>query len=146
MGIPDPTRDPQFYQGVPMRRLVAFLIDTVIIVVIWAVGWFVLTLVTLGFGAFLGPLLFVGTSFAYRWLLLVQRSATLGMRLTGIEVREATGALLTPPLAALHTVGFMVSLGFLPLAIIGWILMATSPTRQALHDMICGTVVINRPT
>ena len=33
-GLPDPERDRQFYEGVPARRLVAFFIDTVVIVAI----------------------------------------------------------------------------------------------------------------
>ena len=145
MGIPDPHSDPQFYAGVPLRRLVAFLIDTAIILGLWFVGAVVLAAVTLGAGVVLFPILFLGTAFAYRWLLLARNSATIGMRLTGIEIRDANGDSLTNPLAAFHTIGFMVTLGFLPLAIIGWFLMATSPTRQALHDIVFGTVAINRP-
>ena len=145
MGIPDPHSDPQFYEGVPLRRFVAFWIDTGVILVLWVVGGTALAVVTFGLGVALIPLLLVATAFLYRWILLAQTSATLGMRLTGIEIRDASGNRVTPPLAALHTVGFMISLGFLPLAIIGWILMANSPTRQTLHDIVFGTVAINRP-
>ncbi|MFK7943333.1 MAG: RDD family protein [Paracoccaceae bacterium] len=145
MSIPDPHRDPQFYQGVPLRRFVAFWIDTIAILLLWFVGAVLLAAVTLGLATPLFPVLFVGTAFAYRWLLLSRISATLGMQLTGIEVRDNQGERMTPTVAALHTIGFMVTLTFLPLAILGWILMANSPTRQALHDSIFGTVVINRP-
>lgn len=145
MGIPDPHHDLQFYQGVALRRFIAFLIDTAVIMALWFVGAVVLAALTLGLGiALIGPLLFL-TGFLYRWLLLARRSATLGMTLTGIEVRSAQGALLTQGEAAIHTLGFMVTLMFLPLAIIGWILMATSPEGRALHDLPLGTVVINRP-
>lgn len=145
MGIPDPLRDPQFYQGVPLRRLVAFLIDSVVILLLWFVGAIVVSVFTLGLGTVLLPFLLFATTFAYRWLLLGRTSATVGMRLTGIEIRDANGERLSQHLAALHTVGFMVTLGFLPLAIIGWIIMASSPSRQALHDLPFGTVAINRP-
>lgn len=145
MGIPDPDRDPQFYQGVPLRRFVAFVIDTVIILLLCAIGLVLLTVLTFGLALPLMPLLFLGTAFAYRWLLVTHSSATLGMRITGVEVRDQNGNLLTRELAAMHTAGFMVTVTFLPLAIIGWILMASAPTRQALHDMVLGTVVINRP-
>lgn len=145
MGIPDPDRDPQFYQGVPTRRFVAFLIDTAAILAIWAVGGLLIVVLTFGLALALLPLLFMGTAFVYRWLLLARGSATLGMRMTGIEVRDTLGNHLNPPLAALHTAGFMVTVTFLPLGIVGWILMAGSPTRQALHDIMLGTVVINRP-
>lgn len=145
MGIPDPHRDPQFYQGVPLRRLVAFGIDTVIILLLWFVGAVVISAVTLGLGTVLLPLLLFVTAFAYRWLLLARTSATVGMRLTGIEIRDANGDPLNETLAALHTGAFMVTLGLLPLAIIGWLIMTSSPTRQVLHDLPFGTVAINRP-
>lgn len=145
MGIPDPVTDPQFYVGVPLRRLVAFVIDTIVIFVLFFVGLVIVAAVTLGIGTLLAMPLFFATAFFYRWMLLTRNSATLGMTLTGIEVRDALGNPLSPTLAALHTAGFMVSIGFLPLAIVGWILMANSPTRQAIHDQLLGTVVINRP-
>jgi len=31
-GLPDPTTDAEFYEGVPARRLIAWIIDAVIIV------------------------------------------------------------------------------------------------------------------
>lgn len=145
MGIPDPHRDPQFYQGVPLRRFVAFLIDTAVITVLCLLGAIILVLFTFGLGAVLLPLAFVGTAFVCRWLPLSRNSATLGMVLTGVEVRDARGDYLTPQLAALHTAAFMGTLMFLPLAIIGWIMMAGSPTRRALHDTFLETVVINKP-
>ncbi len=77
--------------------------------------------------------------------MVAQRSATLGMILTGIEIRDGDGTRCSPGMAFLHTAGFYVTFYFFPLLIIGWILMATSPYRRALHDTVLGTVVINRP-
>ena len=145
MGIPDPERDPQFYDGVPMRRLVAFCIDTVIIIGLWIVGAIALSILTLGIGVVLIPPLFFVTVFGYRWFLVSRQSATFGMKVTGIELRDPTGAHLDSTQAAIHTAAFMASIGFLPIAIVGWILMASSPTRQAIHDLPLGTVAINRP-
>ena len=145
MTIPDPHTDPQFYEGVPLRRLVAFVIDTVAILLLWLIGVFVLAAVTLGLGAFLAPLLFFATGFAYRWLTLSQRSATPGMMLTGIEIRDARGEPLDQTTAFMHTLIYAVTLLFLPLAIIGWILMASSPYRRMMHDTMTGAVAINRP-
>lgn len=148
MGIPDPDRDRQFYEGVPMRRLFAFAIDTVVILLLWVVVvilGFIFTFLTAGLAGPVAFLMITGTGLFYRWLMLAQRSATLGMILTGIEVRDATGEKVSPGLGLLHTLGYLVTLYFFPLMIIGWILMATSPHRRLLHDLICGTVVINRP-
>jgi uncharacterized RDD family membrane protein YckC len=145
---PDPVLDSQFYDGVPTRRFVAFCIDVVVVFAIWLVVLvlgLVLTVVTLGLGAPLAALAASVTDFLYRWFLLAEGSATLGMRLTGIELRDAAGRRLDPVTAFLHVAGFYVSLVFLPLLVIGWILMAASPHRRLLHDTVLGTVAINRP-
>lgn len=148
MSIPDPQTDPQFYEGVPMRRLVAFVIDSVVIAGIWVLViflGFLFAVMTAGLGAPLAVLVFSLSGFVYRWLMVAQRSATLGMMLTGIEIRDAFGRPLNPGTGFFHTFAYYVTVLFLPLAIIGWILMASSPHRRALHDTITGAVVINRP-
>lgn len=148
MSIPDPLTDPQFYDGVPMRRLFAFVIDSVIITGIWFLViflGFLFAFMTAGLGAPLAMLLFSLSGFVYRWLLVAQRSATLGMMVTGIEIRDVFGRRLTHGTGFFHTFAYYVTTLFLPLAIIGWILMASSPHRRTLHDTITGSVVINRP-
>ncbi|MEO1491522.1 MAG: RDD family protein [Pseudomonadota bacterium] len=148
MGVPDPEQDGQFYAGVPLRRFVAFLIDSVVIVGIWFVVVFIgflLTVLTMGAGLVVAMLLFACSGFLYRWLMLRNRSATLGMIMTGIEVRDHEGEHLDDTSAALHTAGYYVTVMFPPLMLIGWILLATSPYRRAMHDTFMGTVVINRP-
>lgn len=148
MAAPDPVLDSQFYAGVPTRRFVAFCIDVVIVFVVWVAVLLVglaLTVVTLGLGAPIAVLAASVTDFLYRWLTLAEGSATLGMRLTGIEIRDGTGSRLDPVMAFLHVGGFYVSLFFVPLLVIGWILMAATPHRRMLHDIVLGTVAINRP-
>ena len=148
MTAPDPVLDSQFYAGVPMRRLVAFCIDMAVALALWCVvlvlGLFV-TLLTLGAGAPLLVLALSATDFLYRWFMLTERSATLGMLLTGIEIRDAAGQRLTATSAFLHVGGFYISLFFTPLLVIGWVLMAASPHRRLMHDLPLGTVAINRP-
>jgi uncharacterized RDD family membrane protein YckC len=148
MGVPDPIRDSQFYVGVPTRRFVAFCIDLLIILGLWcvvlAIG-LLLTVVTFGIGTPLAIFVLSVTGFLYRWIMLVQRSATIGMMLTGIEVRDASGRPVNELVAFLHVGGFYISLFVTPLLVIGWLLMATSPRRQLLHDLVLGAVVINRP-
>jgi uncharacterized RDD family membrane protein YckC len=148
MGVPDPVHDSQFYQGVPLRRFVAFCIDVVVIIGLWCIVLMLgllVSVLTLGIATPLAVAIFSATSFLYRWAMLTQRSATLGMILTGIEVRSASGGLLDPLTSFLHVAGFYVSAFFTPLLVIGWLAMAVSPRRQLLHDLVLGTVVINRP-
>lgn len=148
MDIPDPHRDPQFYQGVPLRRLVAFAVDIVIVLFLMMCVAFVGGALTLGAIVFAGPLLifmFSATGFIYRWIMLVQRSATVGMMMTGIQVRDGSGDPMGKLSAFIHTAGFYATFFFLPLLFIGWFLMFTSPHKRAMHDLILGSVVINRP-
>lgn len=148
MGLPDPAHDSQFYAGVPLRRLVAFAVDVVVGLVLTFCALFVGMIVTiLSMGLAAGPtfLIMVMTGFLYRWIMLVKRSATVGMILTGIEVRDAQGERMTPQSAFLHTAGYYATILFPPLMLIGWCLMATSPYRRTMHDLFIGAAVINRP-
>ena len=109
---------------------------------------FVGGVLTLGAVFLAGPLAMLTfglTGFVYRWILLAQRSATIGMSVTGIEVRDAVGERMTRQIAFLHTAGYYVTMFFTPLLLIGWFLMFTTPYRRAMHDLVLGTVVINRP-
>jgi uncharacterized RDD family membrane protein YckC len=148
MGVPDPKSDRQFYAGVPVRRLIAFVIDFIVVLILSVLVLFVGAIIVAAGGWPLGPIIFLGftlAGFFYRWIMLVQRSATLGMLLTGIEVRDANGDRMTKGTAFLHTAGYYVTFFFPPLAFIGWILMATSPYRRTMHDLFMQAVVINRP-
>ncbi len=149
MGVPDPVRDSQFYEGVPMRRLVAFCIDVFVVLALWCIVLIfglLISVLTLGLAAPLAVAVFAAADFLYRWAMLAERSATVGMLVTGIEVRDATGDRLNPVMAFLHVAGFYVSVFVTPLIVIGWLLMASSPLRRLLHDLVIGTVVINRPS
>jgi uncharacterized RDD family membrane protein YckC len=148
MGIPNPVEDSQFYDGVVMRRLVAFCIDLVVVLLLWCIVLVVgllVTVLTLGIATPLALAVFGAADFLYRWAMLAERSATVGMLATGIEVRDAGGSRLNPIVAFLHVTGFYLSFFVTPLLVIGWVLMASSPHRRLLHDLALGTVVINRP-
>jgi uncharacterized RDD family membrane protein YckC len=148
MGIPDPLEDSQFYQGVVTRRLVAFCIDLLVVLLLWCIVLVVgllVTVLTLGLATPLALAVFGAADFLYRWAMLAARSATLGMLATGIEVRDADGTRLNPIVAFLHVSGFYLSVFVTPLLVIGWFLMASTPHRRMLHDLVLGTVVINRP-
>mgnify|MGYP000170972395 CR=1 FL=1 len=86
--LPDPHYQPEFYADVPLKRLIAWVIDTVLIIL--------LVVVIVPFTAFTGlfflPLLGFVVNFGYRVICLANGSATLGMRLTAIEFRTGDGA------------------------------------------------------
>ncbi len=140
INLPDPDFQPQFYEGVPGKRLLAWIIDTILILLLC-----VITVVLTAFvGAFVWPILVATISFVYRTLTLASGSATWGMRFAGIEIRAADGAALDPLQAGAHTLGYMVSMAIPILQIISVVMMLTGARKQGLTDMVLGTVALNR--
>jgi uncharacterized RDD family membrane protein YckC len=139
--LPDPETQPEFYADVAMKRLFAFVIDTVLIV-----GLCVAVLPFTAFtGIFYFPFLMMVVGFVYRVITLANGSATLGMRLLAIEFRAADGNRFDLGQAVLHTLGLHVSFAIPVIQIASIILMATSATGQGLTDRVLGCVAINRP-
>ncbi len=144
-GLPDPERDRQFYEGVPARRLVAWVID---VVVILAVGVPIATffgLVTLGFGFALFPLVLASVGFLYRTATIAGGSATWGMRFTGIEFRRGDGTRFDLLLALLHTAIYTVCFGVIVLQLVSCVAILGTRYGQSLPDIILGTTAINSP-
>ncbi|GLK71650.1 RDD family protein [Ancylobacter dichloromethanicus] len=144
----DPLVEPEYFRGVLFRRFLAFLIDAVMICVpvgAAALLIFVFGFLTLGLGWFLFGLLgpgFVVWALVYTGLTLGgPRSATIGMRAMGIEMRLWYGAPMTPLLAVVSLVLFWVSMSvFTPLvAVVGLL----NRRKRLVHDFVVGTVVTN---
>lgn len=138
--IPDPERQADFYADVPTKRLLAWLVDTAIILALSAL----IVLATVFTGLFIWPLLVLGVGLAYRTATLAQGSATWGMRLMAIEFRGLDGARLSPATAFLHSLGLTVSFAFPVLQVISVVLMLTHERGQGLSDLALGTVALNR--
>lgn len=143
--LPDPELDAEFYETVPLKRLIAFFIDAVIISAVAIVSVLVFGIVTLGIGFAMAFPIALLIAFGYRWITLASNSATFGMRFMGIEIRGASGAPLTSSEAAFHS-GIFIALTF---TVIGWIatvitIMATA-RHQGLPDLLLGTAAVNRP-
>jgi len=139
-GLPDPQTRPEFYDGVPLKRGFAWLIDALVIAV--------LTALIVPFTAFLGlfflPFLYLVVGFLYRWVTISRGSATLGMRFSAIELRDRFGVPLDSGAALLHTVGYTISIGVFPLQFVSIALMLISERGQGLTDHILGTTAVNR--
>ena len=143
--LPDPDRDAQFYEGVPAKRLVAWVVDFLIIGIFALIATMIFGLLTLGFGVVMFPVIMITVGFAYRTLTIASQSSTWGMRLVGIELRSRTGDRFDLLHAAIHTAIFM----FLMASIIGWaatvISIAATRYNQGIPDLILGTTAINTP-
>ena len=137
---PDPVSQPWVYADVLPKRAMAWVIDTVLIAML--IG---LLVPLTGFLAlfFLGGLYLV-VSFLYRWIGLARHSATLGMRLIGLEFRDGQGRMLDGATAFAHVLGYTLSVAFVLPQLISIALMAFSRRGQGLSDHVLGTVLINR--
>lgn len=138
-GLPDPDTQAEFYADVPVKRLIAWVIDSLIV---FAVA-FLISLLMVGIPFFFFGFLLLTIGFVYRTVTLANRSATFGMRLASIELRNARGERFDLATAALHTLGYQVSMAFFLAQIASIVLMLTSARAQGLTDHVLGTAAIN---
>ena len=146
----DPVQHPELFEGVLARRVVAFLIDFVVIaipIVLGAMFIFVFGIVTLGLGWALYWLL---PTAAVIWAILYfgftlggPRSATVGMRVMDIEMRTWYGAPAYFVLGAVHAIGFWFTVSFFTPFVL--LVPFFNQRRRLLHDILLGTIIINNP-
>ncbi len=144
----DPTLNPELFEGVLARRVIAFFIDFVVIaipVVLAAMFIFVFGIITLGFGWALYWLL---PPASVIWAIIYfgasvggDRSATIGMRVMDLEMRTWYGAPAYFVLGAVHAIGFWFSVS----ALTPFILLVAffNQRRRLLHDIVLGTIIVN---
>lgn len=144
----DAFSDPTLFDGVLWRRVAAYLIDiTVLVAVLLLYKIAVGLLVVVTFGLLAPLLILIGAAIpaAYHTLTVGgARSATLGMRACGLEVRIWNGGKPGYLQALLHAAAFYVTVGFTGGLILLWPLF--SNRSRCLHDLVCGTVVVRRPS
>ena len=138
--IPDPHAQPEFYEDVNTKRLLAWLVDVAIITAITLI----LSLFTLFTALLIFPFVYAVISFTYRWITLTSGSATLGMRLFSVELRRADGDTFDAQTAFLHTAGYFASVAIFPLQFVSMGMMVFTEKRQGLTDVVLGTVALNR--
>ena len=146
----DPVANPELFEGVLVRRAIAFLIDVVIIAIpalLAALFIFVFGLITLGLGWVLFKLLWPATviwAVVYYGLTFGSAaSATIGMRIMDLEMRTWYGAPAYFVLGAVHGALYWVTISFLTPLIL--LVAFFNERRRLLHDMLVGTIVINAP-
>jgi uncharacterized RDD family membrane protein YckC len=146
----DPAANPELFEGVLSRRLVAFFIDVIIIavpVMAAAIFIFLFGIVTLGLGWMLfwllSPASVVWALAYYGMTMGSAASATIGMRAMAIEIRTWYGAPAYFVLGAVHAIVYWVSVSVLTPFIL--LVGLFNTRRRLLHDILVGTVLINNP-
>jgi uncharacterized RDD family membrane protein YckC len=147
----DPWRYPEYYTGITAKRIVAYLMDLVIVFLLFGLCWWLvalLGLLTFGLAWTLFALPGVLVPLLYHSLLVAgPRAATLGMRMMGIKVASMTSDAQVeggrPALiqAIILTVVFYGSVTVTCSLIL--LVALFNPRRRTLHDWLAGTVVIN---
>ena len=151
-GVPphafDPWLQPELFRGVLTRRLIAFLIDLIVLstpVVLAILFIAVFGIVTLGLGWALfwlvSPASIIWAIIYYGASIGGPHSATLGMRVMDLELRTWYGAPGYFLLGAMWAVLYWISVSVLsPLVLL---IGLFNGRRRLLHDIVLGTVVIN---
>ena len=146
----DPATNPELFEGILTRRVLAFFIDVIVISVPIASAALLIVLFgifTLGLGLILLWPLHAG---AVIWAVLYygftlggSASATIGMRVMDLEMRTWYGAPAYFVLGAVHAIVYWVTVSVLTpfVLLIGFF----NERRRLLHDILIGTVVINNP-
>jgi uncharacterized RDD family membrane protein YckC len=144
----DPVTHPELFEGVLARRVVAFMIDFIIIaipVLLAAMFIFAFGIVTLGLGFALYLLL---SPAAVIWALVYfgltlggPNSATIGMRVMDLELRTWYGTPGYFVLGAVHAIAFWFTVSFFTPFIL--LVAFFNERRRLLHDIMLGTVIIN---
>ena len=138
--LPDPITQSAFYENVPAKRLFAWVLDAVIILGIC----FVVPPFTGFLGILFKPLMWLVVGFAYPTITIANGSATWCMRLVSIELRNSTGVRLDLTEAALHTLGYTISINIFLLQPVSIVLMCASMRGQSLTVHFLGTVMLNK--
>jgi uncharacterized RDD family membrane protein YckC len=150
----DPQVSPDLFEGVLARRLIAFVVDLVILaipIVLGAMFIVASTIATLGIAGILfallsplyWPLIVIWAICYYGFTLGSAASATVGMRAMDLEMRTWYGSPCYFVLGAVHAIVFWITISFLtPLVLLVGFFNAR---KRLLHDMLVGTIVINNP-
>ncbi|MBL9034711.1 MAG: RDD family protein [Rhodospirillaceae bacterium] len=143
--VHDPLLHPELYEGVAARRVLAFLVDMLIVGTVLGVAWtaaFVLLVVSFGLIALpmvLGSIAFV---ILYDVLTIGGPSAgTPGMQVFGLKAINWTGGRPDNVQALLLSVLFWAisSWSLLPLAV-----ALFNPRWRCVHDFLSGMVIVRR--
>ena len=138
--LPDPDLQPQFYAAVPAKRLLAWVIDILIVLGLCLIA----VLLTAFVGLFFFGFLWLVIDICYRTVTIANGAGTLGMRFVGIELRDAEGARPSPGMAFAHTAGYVICISTFLLQAVSVVMMLTGARAQGLPDAFLGTVALNR--
>jgi uncharacterized RDD family membrane protein YckC len=127
--------------GVRSRRIMAVLLDLILVGFLSFAIWLVLGIASLGLLWFVLPPLFPVVAFFYNGLTISGwRMATPGMKAMDLQVQLSEGGRVPFINAAVHAVLFYVSWMFPPVFLVSLL----TNDKRCLHDMFSGMIVLRR--
>jgi uncharacterized RDD family membrane protein YckC len=144
--LPDPATAPELFDGLLTRRVMAYLVDLVIMsCIVLALGLIGTLLGFFTFGLAWVSLIFVVPAaivLYYAATLGSPRRATIGMQMMDIVLTPTRGQPLDGWMATLHALVFWVTIWICwPVTLL---FALFTPRRQMIHDFIMGTLMVRR--
>jgi uncharacterized RDD family membrane protein YckC len=143
--VPDPLANPEYYDGVLFKRVIGYWIDVVLILLLMGALFIPASFLgVLSLGVLWAPMMFMMALvplFYHSYLIGSPRSATIGMRTMGVEVRVRDGGKPDFLRAAALTLLFYISV-----MLTSWLILLVplfNREKRTLHDMVCDTIVVN---
>lgn len=136
--------DPTLFEGIVVRRIVAYLLDVLLIALLGAVAAALLGLVgllTLGLLTPLNLVLLALLPLAYHAGLMAAYGATPGMSVCDLAVRGIDDGAPPEPLQAV----VMTVLFYVGVAATSWLILIVAlfnRRRRTMHDFFAGTIVV----
>jgi uncharacterized RDD family membrane protein YckC len=139
--VPD---DSRAYEGVLTKRIMAFIVDYLLILLLCipaAIVLFVFSIITLGLGFMLYPALFVMVAIPYFGFTLGGSSqASPGMKMMGLAMTRSGGRQVDFLLSTVHIVLFWIVNSILtPLVLLVGLFTERS---RLVHDFLLGTTIV----
>ena len=130
------------FAGVRTRRILALVLDLVLVSFLAAAIWLALLILTLGLSLILLPPLYPLVAFFYNGLTVSSaKMATPGMRAMDLEMRMVeTGARVPFINAAAQALFFYLSWFFPPVFLVSLV----DSEKRCLHDILAGVVLVRR--
>ncbi len=141
----EPADNPQLYEGVVTRRVMAFGIDLVVVVLLTTLVYvmtFFLGFLTFGLAWLAFGLIYPGVALLYAGLTLSgPRAATIGMRFMDIHMITWSGRRVDFMLGVMHALGFYLSV--VALTPFSLAVALFEPRGRLVHDLVLGTMIVN---
>lgn len=131
--------NPLLYGGLLSRRVLAYLMDVLLVGFAAALLWFVLVIMTFGLLAVLVPAIAL-LPILYHGFFVGRSGATPGMRIMGLEVRTLDGP--PPDYIQAFVLAAIFYFTIVPTAWLVLLVALFNERRRTLHDWIVGTVVV----